>query len=120
MNITYVEFLFPGTFFSETTTREVDDRSPPTDIPKGCYGYRFFSQSKAEVNGEVLRGMPKDYSGTTYFGEVLTLDDIEKLPGTEILQSNMRINEWETIVRTIRGNYQPLYEGDKVIPGGRQ
>lgn len=116
MNKIYVEFFFPGSFVPESTIRQVDDRSPPTDVPKGCYGYRYFSRSEVEVDGEVLRGEPKVCSGMFYFGEALTLADVGKLPGTDILQSNMKGNGWGKVVRTVRGNFQPLYERDTVIP----
>lgn len=113
---TYVEFYYPGTFVSETSTREVSDRSPITDVPVGVYGYRFFSRSEVELDGEILTGKIKDCSGITYFGEVMTIDDVAKLPNTEILQSNMRCNEWSKVVRTVRGNFQSIDERDIVLP----
>jgi hypothetical protein len=115
MNKTYVEFFYPGSFVSETSTREVADRSPITDIPKGAYGYRFYSQSEVVIDGETLTGPIKERSGMIYFGEVMSLVDVSKLPRTEILQSNMRCNHWETVVRTVRGNFQNLNEGDQVL-----
>jgi len=115
MNKTYVEFFYPGAFVSETSTCEVTDRSPVTDVPVGVYGYRFFSRSEVEVDGEVLTGADKDHSGITYFGEVMSLDDVAKLPRTEILQSNMRGNGWASVVRTVRGNFQPINERDIVL-----
>lgn len=122
MNKTFVEFFFPGSFVSETTAREVIDRSTPKDIPNGAYGYRFYSQQQVELGDETLRGEPKDYSGTTYFGKAMTLDEVAALPiDTTILQSNMRCNGWARVVRTIRGNFQPLTANDTVIdrPEGR-
>lgn len=59
----YVEFFFPGLIFSEVTTREVADRDrPPADIPHGASSYRFFDQEEVEVDGQVLKGEPRNYS----------------------------------------------------------
>lgn len=63
-------------------------------------------------------GKPKDYDPMTYFGEVLTLDQVKALEPAknyDILVSNMECNKWDRVVRTVRGNFQPLNEGDKVV-----
>lgn len=115
MKKTYIEFFFPGPFVSESETKEVADRSAPRDVPRGAYGYRFFSRTEVECDGETLRGQATDTSGMHYYGEILTIDDVEKIAGTGILQSNMRCNRWDKVVRTVRGNFQPLTGDDVVI-----
>ena len=112
----YVEFFFPGSFVSETSTQPVDDRRAIADLPKGAYGYRFFAREEVKQGDEVLVGKNKDYSAYTFLGEVLTAADIAKLPGDHtILLSNMRCNDWPRVVRTVRGNFQPLREGDVCV-----
>jgi hypothetical protein len=47
---------------------------------------------------------------------VLTAKEVEeKYPDSRILLTNMRVNNWETVVRTRRGNFQPLAENDVVL-----
>lgn len=116
MNKTYVEFLLPGSFFPEAITREVADRSPPQDIPRNTFGYSFFSRTVMQQDGETLIGPVRERSPTTYFGEVMAVEQVEALPGDhEILLSNMRINGWSRVVRTTLGNFRPLEKGDSVI-----
>lgn len=113
---TYVQFLYPGTIVAETSTHEVADRSDPI-MPEGAYGYSFFSRTETIVNGEKLIGEVRDRSVYTYIGEVMTAEQIERLPGDyRILLSNMRCNDWPVVVRTARGNFVPLLSGDRVIP----
>jgi hypothetical protein len=114
---TYVTFFYPGSFFPETSIREVAERSlTPDEIPNGCYAYRFHSQVEGTLDGEKVVGSPKDYSGMFYIGEVLTLEQVkEKYPTNKILISNIEGNGWDVVVRTRLGNFQPLSQGDKVI-----
>lgn len=114
----YVEFCFPGSLMSETSTKEVGDRNAPVEAPQGAFGYRYFSREEVEMEGEVLIGKAKDRSPMTYFGEVFTLDQVKALEPAKnysILVSNMQCNKWDRVVRTVRGNFQPLHEGDRVI-----
>lgn len=53
-----------------------------------------------------------------YVGEQVTVADIESWPDAEdyrILLSNMRGNGWDPIVRTRRGNFQPINPEDVVV-----
>lgn len=111
----YVEFVYPGSFFSETTIKEVDTRDVRMDLPKGAFAYRFFSRQVAMIHDETLVGDKKDYSPMTYFGETFTVDQIKEMPGDHsILIRNMEGNKWDRVVKTIRGNFLPLLEGDIV------
>jgi len=112
----YVEFLLPGSFFPESIVREVADRTrPPIDTPKNCFGYTFFSRTEVELDGEILRGQIKDRSPRTYFGKVMTLEEVKAMPGdNRILISN--VSQYPRgAVKTVCGNWQPLEEGDVVI-----
>lgn len=113
----FVEWFYPGSFVSETSAEEVPDRSPPKYKHGAAYGYRHFSQTIIEQDGEKLVGPRKDVSPMTYYGEILTLDQVKALPGDDyrILISNMECNGWDRVVRTVRGNFYNLKDGDTVV-----
>lgn len=113
----YVEFMYPGAFFSETEVREVKERDPTKlEVPQGCFGYRFFERQEVQEGGETLFGQPRNYSGTTYFGKAMTIADVKReMPDAKTLISNMENNGWDKVVKTRRGNFQPLQLEDRVI-----
>lgn len=112
----YVEVFFPGSFVSETSVREVANRVDAFELPRGAYGYRFFARNEIEQDGETLKGGRKDVGPMTYYGEVLTLEDVQALPGGHrILVSNMKCNKRERVVRTIYGDFHPLDAWDVVL-----
>ena len=112
----YIEYNFPGSFMSNLSVKEVQERIAPDGLPANCFGYQFFDRTEVMQDGEILLGSRKNESPMHYIGEVMTIDDVKALPGdTQILQSNMRCNDWDTVVRTIAGNFQPLRNGDVVI-----
>lgn len=116
MTVHYVRFLFPGSLFPEERTQRLESRTAVIDVPANCFAYEFFDREEVEAGGETLVGSPKNQSGRTYFGEVLTLDDVKRLPGDYgTLISNMECNGWAKVVRTRRGNFQPLNENDRVV-----
>jgi hypothetical protein len=118
MTKTFVEILYPGSLFSESTVKVVENREP-IELPEGAFAFRFFDQTISEVDGETLTGKPKNYSGKYYKGEVYTLEQLEEEFGGsgkhQILISNCRYNDWGRVVKTVRGNWQPLEENDVVL-----
>lgn len=58
----YVEFYFPGLFFSNSVVREITARDESIELPAGSFGYALFDREEAEINGELLLGAPKNYS----------------------------------------------------------
>lgn len=112
----YIEYSFPGSFMSNHKVEELQARIAPDVLPENCFAYQFFDRTEVTEDGETLTGPRKNTSPMYYLGETLTLEDVKALPGdTQILQSNMRCNGWDTVVRTVCGNFQPLREGDVVI-----
>lgn len=113
----YVEFLYPGILFPESEIREVSDRDSLIDAPKNCFAYQFFERQETNAeDGEVLLGKPKNYSGRFYFGKLKTLEDVKKeTPEARTLISNMESNNWNPVVLTRRGNYQPFGERDQIV-----
>jgi hypothetical protein len=105
----YVTFYYPGSFFDEDETREIAARGQIGKVPRGAFGYQEWDREERSIDGETLKGQPKNRGPMVYFGEVLTADDVKKLPGDHgILLSNMRGNNWPRVVRTVRGNFKPL------------
>lgn len=113
----FVEFLYPNILTSDTSIVEVSDRKIEcVTMPEGSFGFRFVDQEQAIVNGEVLKGAFKDYSGWFYKGRRLSLDDVKKeMPDSNILISNMKCNGWAYVVKTKFGQCFPLEEKDVVI-----
>lgn len=112
----YVTFLYPGSFVAEESSKEIDSREGKIKAPKTCFAYYLWDREEHEVNGELLKGSVKNKSGLLYFGEVMTIQEVEeKVPNNKILISNMRINKWNKVVRTRTGNFQPLRNNDIVI-----
>jgi uncharacterized protein (UPF0128 family) len=112
----YVEFYYPGSFFPETSVKEIKSRKEKIETPKGCYGYMFFDQEEIESNGETLIGKPKNKSGMTYFGKKYSIEDLKReFPENRILISNIEGNGYKFAVKTIRGNWQPVDKKDKVV-----
>lgn len=114
----YVTFFYPGAFFAEESTVAVDSRDPAAvAVPETAFAFEFFDREEADVNGEVLRGAPKNRSGRYYpGGRLMDVADILVFePNNSILVANMQANQWEHVVRTRAGNYQPFKENDVLV-----
>lgn len=113
----YVEFSYPGAFFSEHSIKEIAERKPElVNAPEDAFAYRFYDREEVEVDGELLCGERKNFSAFTYFGKVYSLEEVKaEFPQYTTLINNMECNGWNKVVRTRRGNWQPLGEGDIVI-----
>lgn len=134
----FVEFLSPGTFVAESTTRPIDS----WDVAEACrmaediverhgarpYGFRFLTKLVADPvpdgEGGTLRVEPKEVatSGIHYLnGTILTLADIPDDSEHAILRSNMRGNGWDRIVETRNGYRwtQPFTDKDRIVRNGK-
>ncbi len=113
----FVEFSYPGIFVSEYSHEEIAERKPElVNVPEDAFAYRFYDQVQTIVDGELLTGERKNYSGITYFGKVYTLEEVKaQFPEYTTLISNMKCNGWNRVVRTRKGNWQPFEDGDTVI-----
>ncbi len=123
----FVEFLSPGTFVAESTTkpieqfndihtavamaREIEERH--NAVP---YGFRFITRARAddELDSSEVGRSAMYYLG----GRVLTLDGVRReMPNEKILISNMESNGWGRVVvsenswRTV----QPLGDNDCIL-----
>jgi len=107
----FVQFLSPGTLFSETSTQAVTDLKDLAFVCKEAkkinarhgaspYGFKF-----VDGNGKAL-------SGTYYItGKVLKYDDIVESDTTSILRSNMKCNGWAFVVEN-SNSYRTTREFD--------
>ncbi len=114
----YVEFRFPGVMFSESSAQPISERDPSkVQAPRDAFAYSFFDrQEYTAQDGEILVGAPRNRSGTYYFGKAMTLQDVRReIPNSDALQDNMKYNGWKKVVRTRRGNFQPLKEDDVIL-----
>ncbi|MBN2459613.1 hypothetical protein JXB28_04985 [Candidatus Woesearchaeota archaeon] len=115
----YVEFLFPGFFVIESEARRVGSRDVKgLKIPDECFGFLFFERTEHITNsGELIAGAPKNYSGVYYpGGKVMSLDDVKRqVSDPKTLIYNMRNKNYQSVVKTRKGNFQPFRLEDRVI-----
>lgn len=100
----FVTFLSPGTFFSETTTKEIDTWSVDLamqiarDIKErhGAtpYGFRFETKTSDGWEPKTVKSSGIYYLG----GRLLTIDDIPDTKWNETLRWNMKYNDIETVI----------------------
>lgn len=121
---TYVEYLYPGAFFSEESATPVTGRDPARiarEASASVFAFRFYdiATTTVTVGGEQVETRSGAINATARYyidAEKLTAAAVEALPGDhKILLSNMRGNGWDPILRCRTGNFQPLEDGDVVI-----
>ena len=121
MRVKYVEFLYPGTLFSESSLEKRNTYSPDNiKIPKSAFGFRFCERVESTVDGEVVCGTMKYEEGIYYApgATIYSLKDVKagKIGGdVSILISDMECNGYATVVKTNRGNIQPFGTNDSLI-----
>jgi|GEM_PF-1488710 len=109
----FVAFDTPGTFFPETEVRQVATRIPAKleRVPERTYAIEFFDQEEVEVNGEVLRGDPKNRSRRIVFGQVFEKEQLRAEGFNE--RSPLWHNADNTdgkVIKCMTGNWQPWGE----------
>lgn len=118
-------YSYPGSFFSEDTSRELreptlaaaidarpDDRWFAVEIKRTPI--KVFRADDGEER--ILSAGKPVKVGKWYVGEEFTAEEVEALDGDHhILVSNMRGNGWATVCRTRLGNWQPVEQGDHVL-----
>jgi hypothetical protein len=120
--------LYPGIFFPEDGRPvELADDDPQTALATMSDDDQWFALDVRTTSekrwtdgdgGELWRTAAELFRYRIYVGEALTAEDIEQLDDGEdysILLSNMRGNGWERVVRTRRGNFQPVEPVDHVV-----
>jgi hypothetical protein len=118
--------LYPGSFFPEEGRPvEIPDATPETALAAMDDDTFWFALDVRTTTqkrwtdgdgGEMWRTDSESARYRIYVGEVLTVADVEQLPGDHhVLLANMRGNDWGRVVRTRCGNFQPVEPGDVVI-----
>lgn len=118
----FVQFLYPGTFFSEDSSKEVADRDPAkVEVPQGAFCFSFYDQivgvaieggKEIPVSSGALDRSPKYYYG----GKVYTVEKLkEEFPNERILISNVEGNGYKRAIKCRTGNWQPLEDSDVFI-----
>lgn len=128
----YVTFESPGTFFSESTSKPIEEWAPTLAVQLASgieerygarpYGFRFSTRIEADDvpdgHGGVLKVQPRTCATSgMYFlgGRVLNFDEV---PGEQsILRSNMRGNGWAFVVVNTNSYRctQPFDSADVVV-----
>jgi len=112
----FVKFFTPGLIHSTTYAREIENRETSFDIFEEVYAYQFYDIEEVIINGETLKGEPKNHSPMYYYGEEWDLNDAIKNTGHDsTLVRNMKDNEWNRVVSTPCGCCYQLFDGDKVL-----
>jgi len=123
----FVTFYSPGTFFNETSDREIDS----WDVNKAIemshevterygaipYGFKFKTRSREpeDLDSHVTKTSGMHHLG----GTIKTVEDIEKEGGDNIiLLDNMRGNNIEKVIENNNSwkSIVPFDEGDVLIP----
>lgn len=111
----YVEFYYPGSFFSETDVKPIKSRDAKITLPERAYAYRIFDREEIKSGRETLVGKPKNYSPRYIKGEKYDLERVKnEVPDSLILQSNMRGNDWKYVIKCRQGFIEP-WEGDVIL-----
>jgi len=114
---TFVEFLYPGVMFDETSVSEVKTRDwKKLNVPERAFGFRFFDIMETEEDGVKLQSSRLNQSPIHYYGgRVMTIDEVrEEMPEARILISNMECNNWHKVVCCRTGNFKP-FENDDIF-----
>lgn len=114
----FVTFLFPGVFWSEDATYEIEgfDFERAIELYKELKLKPFaFYFTKFERGEEDWNPKEIERSGKYYInGDIKTLEDVkaENDPRNQILIDNMICNRWDKIIVTRCGNCQPFFDTD--------
>ena len=119
MKVLYVEYIYAGSLFSDTgskVTTSKDVNLAKSQLPSGAFGFRFYEQEEQVVDGEALKGKPKNHTGWYYVGEKLSLEDVKRNHSDKrILISNMEMNDYANVVFTKFGQFIPVSKNDVVL-----
>jgi hypothetical protein len=115
--ITYIAYQYPGSFYPEESAEPIDMRDPQkhaNEAPESAFAFFYFEVVVCivTIDGERIktRSDHRNTSKTYYFdAELLDRNAVSALPGDNTtLLNNMRCNDWDTLVRSRAGNFQPF------------
>ena len=119
---TYIEFLYPGSFFSESSTQKVKTRDVSrVKVPKNAFGFKFFDilsvvvdadGKKSQLTSERINVSPMHYYG----GKLYTVAELKReFPNEHTLISNIEGNGYPKAIRCRTGNWQPFEKTDVFV-----
>ena len=117
--VTYYE---PGSFFPETVTMTLDERSTDAALanaPKLAFCFELFDLPPTPNLGPEFTVLPKPMNKSKRYyigGSLYDIDAVEAMQDMEILASNMRANRWSTVIKCRTGNWQLFESGDVLLP----
>jgi len=114
---TYIEFLYSGSFMSESSTQEINTRDvSKVKVPKDAFCFSFFDilsvvvetdRRKVQLTSERINVSPKHYYG----GKLYTAAEFKRaFPSERILINNIKGNNYKKIIKCRTGNWQPFEE----------
>ena len=110
------KFISQGSFFNEEACVEVDTADPNKVVPPShAFAFtlydRITQRAVLEDGREVKHTETKEMPGIYYIhpARVLSLENVkQEFPNEKILISNMECNDWELVIQTRAGNFQPF------------
>lgn len=100
----YVEFMYAGSFFSESSLEEIKSRDAKIKMPKGAYSYTIYDREEIKTGKETLTGKLKNPSKIYIIGEVYDIERVKKeVPDSRILVRNMECNKWDKVIKCLQG-----------------
>lgn len=113
----YVEKIYRGLLFSESSVAEVTERDPMQVKNDGqMQGFRFYDKEFVVDGEKSYDGETSNYSNWIYFGKRLSLAEIKAQygnnPDYRILISNMEGNGYQYVCHTQAGSFLPMEQGD--------
>lgn len=113
----YVEKIYRGILFSESSIAEVEERDPMQVENDGkMQGFRFYDKEFVVDGEKSYDGDKSNFSNWIYFGKRMSLEDVKTQYGNDssysILISNMENNNYQYVCHTQAGSFLPMEEGD--------
>lgn len=113
----YVEKIYRGILFSESSISEVEERDPMQVANDGkMQGFRFYDKEFVVDDDKSYDGDKSNFSNWIYFGKRMSLEEVKAQYGNNssysILISNMENNNYQYVCHTQAGSFLPMEEGD--------
>lgn len=122
MCVHYVTYYYPGSFFPETSRKQVPDWDSEraylasSSDPRKPYAFKFVTLGRTaeELNSREIARSPTYFLG----GSLMSLEEVLASPGSDLktLAENMQANGWDRVIRARYGNYQPFGPEDTLLP----
>lgn len=114
--VTYIEFFQPGIYEAQRTCEKVEARAESTKLPQNCYAYRFFDRTEMEVDGELLIGPSKNFSGMTFFGKAMYAEEfMQSRHSSPQAIKAIKARGWKRVAVCAMGRAFPMEDADRAV-----